>query len=277
MYLAVDIGGTKTLLVAFDDEGTPKKQVKFPTSQDYQQFLRDVQDNLPELNETDFLATGVGVPGLLDRENGIVLSLGNLSWQNEPIQADLEKISNSPVSIENDAKLAGLYEAMLVVDRYKRTLYLTISTGIGIALIVDGKIDTDIGDAGGNGLLLEHRGKILPWEDFASGKAIVKQYGKKAGDISDPAAWKEIARNLAVGMIGLIAILEPEVIIIGGGVGSHFQNYGDLLVKELNGYATPSVKIPPVLQAQRPEEAVLYGCFELVRAKYGALHASHTK
>jgi glucokinase len=265
MYLAVDIGGTKTLLAAFDGDGHVVASFKFPTPEVYDDFLLGLEANLPNLGEHDYQAAGVAVPGLLDRQHGRVIALGNLPWRNENIDADIEKIVHCPVKIENDAKLAGLSEAMIVKDEFKRVLYLTFSTGIGVALINDGVIDTKVGDMGGDGMLMEHHEKILPWEDFASGKAIVEKYGKRASEIDDPEIWRAIVKDMAIGIIDLIAVLQPEVIIIGGGVGANFIKFGDLLTERLKTYETPMMSIPPLRPAVRPEEAVVYGCYEIAR------------
>ncbi|MCW1908782.1 MAG: ROK family protein [Candidatus Saccharibacteria bacterium] len=267
MYLAVDIGGTKTLLAAFNDEGQQVSHFKFPTPENYDEFLKQLAENLPKLGEHDFRAATVAVPGKLDRPHGRVIALGNLPWRNEDIDADLERITHCPVEIENDAKLAGLSEALILKGEFKRALYLTFSTGIGIALINDGVIDTNVGDIGGDGMLLEHNGKLMPWEDFAAGKAIVEKYGKRASEIDDPNIWRNIVKDMAVGMIDLIAVLQPEVIIIGGGVGANFIKFGDLLIERLKTYETPMMSIPPIRPAVRAEEAVVYGCFELARAR----------
>jgi len=270
MYLAVDIGGTKTLLAVFDVKGKMRKELKFPTPQDYETFLAELDSNVKKLDVDDFQAAAVAVPGLLDRDAGKVLALGNLPWKNEPIEAEIESLLGCPVAIENDAKLAGLSEAILIIKEFKRTLYITISTGIGLSLITNGIIDTKVGDLGGKGLLVEHNEKLVPWESFASGKAIFEKYGKRASDITDQADRKLISHNLAIGFIDLIAVLQPEVIVVGGGVGAHFEKFDKYLVKELKSYEVPMLPIPPIRKAQHAEEAVIYGCYELVKDKYGS-------
>ena len=205
----------------------------------------------------------------IDRTNGVALSLGNLSWQNEPIQKDVEALANCPVEVENDAKLAALSEAMLLKQGFSKALYVTVSTGIGYALVADGVIDTSVGDGGGRALLLEHNGKLTPWEDFASGRAIVERYGQKAVDIDDSSTWESISRDLAQGLIQLISIAEPDVIVIGGGVGSSFDKLAKPLQTALQKYKLPLVKLPTLQGAQRPEEAVIYGCYELAKQHYG--------
>jgi glucokinase len=269
MYLAVDIGGTKTLLASFTDEGSVSEQLKFPTPDNYDEFLKKFEDIKDMLKEKDFRAAGVAVPGRLDRPHGRVIALGNLPWENEPIQADLEKILACPVVIENDTKLAGLSEALLIKKDFRKVFFITISTGISAGLTIDGIIDPEFADSESGHMLLEHQGKLQTWESFASGKAIVEKYGKMARDITDQAAWKSIAHNIALGVIDLIAVVQPEVILIGGGVGAHFDKFKDYLLTELKRYEVPLVPIPPIKMAQRPEEAVIYGCFEVAKSRHG--------
>jgi glucokinase len=157
---------------------------------------------------------------------------------------------------------------MLRKDK-RRVLYITISTGIGYALVVDGVIDTNIGDGGGRLFLTSYKGKLVPWESFASGKAIVERFGKKAADIHDIATWQRIAHDLHNGILELIAISEPDVIVVGGSVGTYFERLKPHLEKELKEHETPLLTIPPLEEAMRPEEAVLYGCFDLAKERYG--------
>jgi predicted NBD/HSP70 family sugar kinase len=270
MYLGIDIGGTKVLIAALDDNGVIKEHIKFPTNQDYPTFLEELKVQINKLEVKDFAATGVGVPGPgLDRAHGRLVNSSNLHWENASIQSDVEDITHVPVAIENDAKLAALSEAMLLKGQFSRVLYVTVSTGIGYGLVVDQDIDTNIGDGGGRTIMLEHDGKVVPWETFASGKAIVERYGKMAKDITDEETWHSITHDLALGFVELIAMTEPEVIVIGGSVGNYFDRYSDLLVKQIAEYHVPLIKMPKLVQAQRPDEAVVYGCYDLAKQRFG--------
>ena len=273
MYLAIDIGGTKTLVAVFDESGVILEKVKFPTPQDYQEFLAELQKALAGLKNKTFTYAAVANPGRVSRARGVVLGYGNLPWTNVPIRDDFKKFINCPILVENDAKLAGLSEAILVKDTYKKVLYVTISTGISNALIVDGQIDPDLEDSEGGHMVFEHEGQTVSWESFASGKAIVKQFGKIAAEITDPEAWKTIAHNIAIGLVDLIAVTQPEVVIIGGGVGTHFDKFGAQLTEELKKYESPLLPIPPVQAAERAEEAVIYGCNELIHQHIGQIPA----
>ena len=268
MYVGIDIGGTKTLVAVLDEHGVIIDEQRFETDREYSKFLDDVSNSIPKLKIQDFAGGAAGVPGSLNRENGIAIKLGNLPWRNVPIQKDLEDIFKCPIAIENDAKLGALSEAMMLKDEYNKVLYITISTGIGIGLVVGGAIDTNLGDAGGKTIMLEHDGKVEDWEEFASGRAIVARYGKRAEDIDDAEIWKKIASDLAKGFIHLVAIIEPEVIVIGGGVGSYFERYGDFLKEDIQKYKMPVVKLPELIKAQRPEQAVVYGCYDLAKQKF---------
>ncbi len=264
MKLGIDIGGTKTLLACFDETGNIADKLKFPTDARYADFLNNLAANVVKLSSRDFTAAVAAVPGRIDRASGVGIAFGSLSWRDVPIQADLLARLHCPVTIENDTKLAGLSEALLVPE-YNNVLYVTISTGISSAIIIDGKIDPHFADSETGQLLLEHNGRLRDWEDFASGSAIVKQFGKRVEDITDPLIWYAIARNIAIGLVDLITTLTPQVIILGGSVGAHLPKFRDKLLEELRIYENPLFVIPPVRQAARPEEAVIYGCYELMR------------
>jgi len=268
MYLGIDVGGTKTLVGVLNDDGTITEQIKFATPGDYSEFLEKVRETVASFTTKEFQAAGIGVPGVLDRTHSIVRSFGNLPWRNVHIQADIEKIGACPTVINNDAKMAGLSEALLLKAEFKRVLYITVSTGIGIAFVNDGIIDDNLADPGGRSLLVEHRGKLVPWESFASGKAIFKRYGKPAHEIEDEEAWKTISRDLTRGLMELIALTEPEVIVFGGGVGSSFHKFKSYMEADLKKLETPLVKTPELREAKRPEEAVVYGCYDLAKATY---------
>lgn len=269
MYIGIDIGGTKTLVAALTNEGVIHEAIKFPTPETYEAFLTQLRETVHALQTKDFRAGTVGVPGAIDRKRGIALQLGNRpTWERLHILRDVEAITHCPMLLENDAKLAGLSESMLLKHRYSRVLYVTISTGIGIGLTVDQQIDDSIGDGGGRTMLFEHHGKMVPWESFGSGSAIVRRYGKMASEITDKTTWAKIVRTFTPGLIELIAVLEPEAIVIGGGAGHYLDRFHDLLVEDMHRYETPMLQIPPILGAKRPDEAVIYGCYDYARQHY---------
>lgn len=267
VYLAVDVGGTKTLMAIFDETGMPKNQLRFPTPDSYDVFLHDFKSHLPLLGTYSFDAAGIAIPGNIDRVNGVGTSFGNLSWKNVSVKADLEAMLGCSVYIENDAKVGGLSEAMLINDDFKHVLYVTIGTGIGIALINDGVIDTEYGDRGGKGIMIQHNGEEVTWEETVSGSAILRRFGMKASDITDDQTWKTIAHDLALGLAKVVAEKSPEAIVIGGGAGKNFDRYGEPLKQALAKLI--STPLPSILPAKHPEEAVIYGCIDLIKQQNG--------
>src|SRR5580692_9341147 len=107
MYLGVDIGGTKTLVASLNDEGVIQEKFKFPTPQDYQEFLNILQQTFDKFASKDFEIATVAAPYTrIDRSHGIALRFGNLPWESVSLERDIEKIAGCTVLIENDAKLA---------------------------------------------------------------------------------------------------------------------------------------------------------------------------
>lgn len=268
MYLGVDIGGTKTLVSVLTDEAKIVETKKFPTPKSYDHFVLELANVFHHLDHKDFKAAGVAAPGKIDRKHGRVVDLGNLDWKNFPLQADCEKIFKCPTVIENDANLAALSEAMLHKD-VDKVLYVTVSTGIGMGVVYKQQLDPGMLDSEGGHMLLPFKGKLTKWESFASGRAIFNHFGKKAADIHDEKDWQHIVRNLSLGFYELIAVCQPDLIIVGGSIGTYFERYGHLLQAELDKHNMPVITIPRVTQAQRPEEAVVYGAYELAKQTYG--------
>lgn len=274
MYLGVDVGGTKTLVAVLDEHGVIQQKTKFPTPPDYTDFLRQLQQTVTDFGTQKFKAAAAGIPtNNYDRKRSLAISFGNLPWTLVSVQRDLEKMLDCPVYVENDAKLAGLSESMLL-KHHSKVLYITVSTGIGIALVVDNVLDKNIGDPGGSQLMLEYRGKMQKWESFASGRAIVERFGKRAEDIHDEKTWRVIAHDITRGLRELLALMQPEVVVFGGSVGVYFDRYGAFIEEELRKHETPALPVPALVQAQRPEEAVVFGCYDFIKQQLeGSTHA----
>ncbi len=261
--MAVDIGATKILLAVFTADGKVVEKLKFPTDKTYPAMINSLSEQIKLLQNQNFKLAVVAVPGRLDRKKGIAIAFGNRDWRNVAITHDAEKIIGCPVVIENDAKLAALSEAILIKESYKKVLYVTISTGISSGLVVDGILDPELIDSESGQMWFDHNGKMQQWEDFASGRAIVAKYGKRASEIEDPKIWKEISKNIALGLRELIAIIQPDVIVLGGGVGTHYDKFKSALSAELKAYELPIAPTPPIQKAKNPEEAVIFGCYQM--------------
>src|SRR4051794_2167770 len=116
MYVGVDIGGTKTLIAVFSDEGKIIDEQKIQTPPEYTDFLKAIEPILGELRQKYTLTHACcAIPGSVDRSHGIGHRFGNLTWKDVPIKNDFERLLGGlNVLVENDANLAGLSEALLV-------------------------------------------------------------------------------------------------------------------------------------------------------------------
>lgn len=269
MIIAVDIGGTKTLVAATNLDGTIQNQLRFETPQDYQEFLSVLAENIANVTTEEFEVISVAVPGLLDRKAGTVKTLGNLPWVDKPIAGDIsERFDHADVLIENDANLAGLSEANELEDKHQKVLYFTFSTGIGTGFVDNCQLVPSLLDAEGGRIFV---GTEM-WENVDSGKAIVAKYGKRASEIEDPEIWDAIAKDMSYGIIDNVAIFQPKTVVIGGGVGSHFAKFGSMLQQHVLQQLPKDVEMPLIIGAKRAEEAVIYGC--IILAKQELSHTS---
>jgi len=272
MYLSVDIGGTKTLIAVFSEDGKLISDHKFPTDHDFKSFMTRLENEIGVLWSNKIKCIVVAVPGKIDRKTNKVLAFGNLPWKNVDIVGMLAKSYKTTMYIDNDANLAGLAEAHTPsAKKYRRVLYVTISTGIGTGFIVDGVISPVMADSEGGHMVFERNGAFMDWEDFASGSAIKETYGKFAYEIEDETTWKEIARNLSIGFQHLIAVLQPELIVVGGSIGTHFEKYSKYLnedLKEMISLLSDGLlKFQRITKAEHPQQAVVYGCYLLAKSK----------
>ncbi len=265
MYLTIDVGGTKTLIASFDNTGQIINKIKFETPLEYRDFLTILADNILKLGEINYEYVGAAFPEMINQADNTLVAGGTLQWHNVNPKKDINNITNCPVLIDNDANLAGLSEAIIIKDHFSRVLYLTISTGIGGALIINQKIDQTLINMEPGHMILNHDNKAMIWEAFASGKAIVSTFNKYARDIDDKDSWIKIADNISQGIIALLPIIQPEVIVIGGSIGTYFEKYGQYLNQKVQDITDALILKPEIIKADHPEEAVIYGCYQLIK------------
>lgn len=260
MLVTVDTGATKTLIWVFDKAGKPVWKKRFPTPLNQAEYVETLQTELTELQELypHIDVVTVALPGLV--KDSVLVWAGNLSWKNLDLPKELVGVlPDVPILVENDANLGGLGETRLLKIAPTVSLYVTISTGIGTGVTINDAISKLHSESGH--LLLEFDGVIREWEDFASGAAIYKAYGKYAKDITNTRTWYNIAQRISRGFLVLIPVLQPDVIIIGGSIGTHLPKYLDNLVGILKERLPERMPVPEIVQAKHPEEAVIYGCY----------------
>lgn len=266
MYIGVDIGGTKTLIALIDGDGNITKHQKYPTKEHFKDFSQDLIHVLREDFMTDEVkGVAIAAPGQIDYGSGEGKIFGNLPWHNVPLASVIKQSFNLPVIVENDANVAAVAEARALDKPAKKVVYVTVSTGIGTGIIIDGKLDPNNRRSEGGMMHFERDGKLQIWEEFASGRALYEKYGKYARELEDKQAWKEVAYNIALGLSNIAALLTPEVIIIGGSIGQYLPKYRQYLEESMSNLKEKMFDLPRLVQAKHPEEAVIYGCYELLK------------
>ena len=261
MIVAIDTGGTKTLIAGYDTRGATSIKYKFETPKKTSEYIDTLTTHLTALfGDKEVTAISLAVPGPV--KDGIVTHCPNLGWTNFPIVRELKGVlGNAPIYLENDANLAGLAEARSLRKIPRSCLYVTISTGIGSGIIIDGHIHEGLANSEAGHALIEYDGKVREWESFGSGQAVFKAYKKLGRDIKSKRTWRQIADRISRGFLAVIPTLQPEVIVIGGSIGTHFKKYEEDLNDILKKHLPAMIPLPKIVEAKHPEEAVIYGCY----------------
>lgn len=268
MIIGVDIGGTKTYLAVFAENGKLLKEVRFDTSHNYDDFLKDLKKHARSLETDKAKVAIVAVPGAIDRKNGKILGLGNLPWKDKYVLHDISRALNiQTVYVENDANLAALAEARALPETEDLVLYITLSTGIGSGIIIKNQLFPELaGSEAGQMIVHDQTGIAHRWETFASGKALVELTGKRAEDLTDKKLWKKYAALVCLGLQPAISTLRPNKVIVGGGVGAHLEKFQDELQKQLEALNHSRTYVTPkVLKAHYLENSVIYGCYHYAK------------
>ncbi len=274
MKIGVDIGGTKIIagyrgldgqLVTSDKIQTPPGQADGIAA--IAKLVRGLADGNP------ISVLSISAPGPMDFAAGLLLSPANLSWGDVAIVTQLQQaFPETTVILENDAKAAALAEYLEGAGQGAKTLlYLTISTGIGTALIIDGHIFHGAHDTeGGRMLLRDSAGHLATLEATVSGSAIKQRFGKLAYEITDPATWQTIGSDLALGLVNMINLISPDRVVLGGGVMVHYDKLEGPMHQALEALVHP-YPLPPIVPATHIETAAVLGAILLAE---GAGHSA---
>ena len=278
--LGIDIGGTTVKLGVVDAQFRILEQTAIPTlaNRPAEALIADIAAAAKPLIETYAPATvGIGSPGSVDPQAGVVLNAGNLPFRNLPLAACLQEVFGLPAQLENDANCALIAETVAGVCRGCRdALILTIGTGIGGAILIDGKIyhghNFLAGELGH--FVIQHGGRKCVcgmrgcFEQYASATALIRQTREaieeapesilaqlgtagvdgrtvfaaveKGCPVADRVLQNYLA-YLAVGINSLTYIFQPQKIVLAGGVAKAGSVLTDRLQPFLIPYANVSL------------------------------------
>lgn len=264
MYIGVDIGGSKILVVAGDAQHHIHHRAKIATPASAAQGVMEVIHLIEQVNGGEPIkAIGIASPGPIDRAKGRILKTPNMTWEPVDIVRQVHNHFQVPTVLEKDADAAALSEATIGAGQgHETVLYVTISTGVGTGLVINGEIYHGAHDPEGGHQYIEAEGHVEKLETAVSGKAIKRRFNKFGYEIKDTKTWDKIAKDMALGIYNLITIISPAVVVIGGGVGVHFHRFEQQLNTHLKTYGS-LYPLPPIKPAKHMETAVAYGALIL--------------
>lgn len=261
MIIAVDTGGTKTLVARFGAAGHPEQVAKFPTPKDVEQYIQRVSDQIHLIaNGQTFSTISVALPGVV--RDGVALWCPNLGWRNIPIRELLQEVfPAAKIIVANDANMAGLASMHRLSTVPRCGLYVTIGTGVGTSAVLNGEIIPALSDCEGGHMIVSYNGKPHIWEHIASGRALHAEFGELSNTTS-PEVWSDVAERIVAGLQPLVAFTQPDIIVIGGSISSFVANFTDMTYSLLAERLPAGIAVPKIVSAPHSEEIVLYGCYD---------------
>ena len=262
LYGALEAGGTKMVCAVGDENGNILERVSIPTRTP----AETMGPMLDFFRGKGICALGIGCFGPVDLNKksptyGYITSTPKLAWQNYPIVAEFEKALAVPVGFDTDVNAAALGEATWGCTKdVENSIYITVGTGVGVGVIINGKpYHGMIHPEGGHILLSRHPedpmvGSGCPFhenclEGLAAGPSLEKRWGVKGAELSGrKEVWELEAYYIGQAIADYILLLSPERIVLGGGV-THQEGLLALVrqeaVKQLAGYIRAEALIHP--------------------------------
>ena len=274
--IGIDVGGMSAKGALFSENGEIllEDRVKTNFCDGFEKTIENIAELAKRLTKTfgvdffDVVGIGVGVPGVVDSNRGVVLRWTNFCWTDAPFAERLSKLTGKSVRIANDANTAALGEAKFgATAQYQSSILLTIGTGVGGGMVFDGKLIEGYRSAGAEFGHITIREGGLPcacgrrgcYEKYASATALIQQTrhamvenlqsemwklvdGKiekvdgrtaflaaKNGDSTAKKVIDQFVSYLSEGIADFVNILRPEAIVLGGGIADE----GDALFEPL--------------------------------------------
>ena len=289
-YAGIDLGGTNIKCGIVDEEGKNIIQESVPTHSErgfsyVAETMAGLVIKLARANKIDVKAVGVGSPGMIDGERGVVVYSNNLAWQKAPLAAELKNRLQIPVRITNDANAAAYGEyACGAGKQYNSIVLLTLGTGVGSGIVIDGKlfegnrgVGAELGHEtirfGGEKCSCGRRGCL---EAYASATALIRQTkramekdrqsklwelcgsdinnvngktafdGLRSGDVTAKKVVNAYIRYLAEGIANIVNAFRPEAILLGGGISREGEILIELLKRKVQNLAFGKFIYSPV-------------------------------
>lgn len=290
----IDIGGTKIAAGLVSSEGELSRRIERPTNpSDPQAIIDSVVEMVAELDGDQVArAVGVAAAAFLDRTRDRVYFAPNIAWSDFPLQDVLEERLGRPVTLENDANAAGWAEFQFGAAKHAHSMVmLTMGTGVGGAIVEDGRLLIGgFGAAGELGhIIIEPDGLLCGCgnrgclEQYASGTALMREaradLGRPEltseemtellvdGDLAAIAVLNKVCDAMGRGITSLVAVTDPEVVVIGGGVAKAGTLVSEPITQSFKRHygAYDRRPVPRIVVATMGNSAGVIGAADLAR------------
>lgn len=284
--LSVDLGGTNMRVAVVSPDGEIQHRASTATPRD--ERCPDALERLMEAvrdqggGRGSFDAIVIGVPGRIDYCAGRLEHAPNLpaTWQSELTEANLARHFDAPVFLANDADLAAVGEAYFGAGRpFTDTVYITISTGIGAGVVLDGKLlrgTRSLAEVGHTIIAVDHLGTGEPAtaEHLGAGPALDRNATAvglsargadlvalvRAGDPLARQAWHDTMSAAGATVANLAHLFSPDAIVVGGGVGRNGELVREPLIAMLERYGPQNLDVPiAIVEASLGDDPGLVG------------------
>ena len=281
-YIGVDLGGTNiaTAVVIEKFEIVSKASIPTNANRPAEEIAKDIAKTIDmaiekaEISKSDVKSVGIGSPGAVNAEKGVIEFAGNLGFDNVPLVEYVEKYSGIKCFVENDANAAAYGELIAGAGKgAKNFVAITLGTGVGGGIIIDGKIFSGWNSFGAElghiNLIMDGEpctcGRNGCWEAYASATALIRQTkaameqdknskmweiagsidnvngktafdGMRAGDKTATDVCNKYIEYVACGIVDVINIFQPEFVCIGGGISKEKENLRKPVEEYVNKY-----------------------------------------
>lgn len=278
MFLAIDLGGTNIKAGLVDSDGNILARAQRPTGaqRGYEEIVRDMSLCAIEAAENggvsmdDIESVGIGSPGTIDNKRGVIVYANNINFRHTPVREEMQKYINKPIYMGNDANCAALGEYVMLKQPMECFVFVTLGTGVGGGIVINGKLYTGFNGAGaelGHTTLVKDGvpctcGRNGCYEAYASTTAVIRMTkeavkenpgsylaslcdndvdkvggktaftAKENGDELGTKIVNEWIENVAAGITDIVNIFQPEVLSIGGAISRE----GDAILKPIIEY-----------------------------------------
>lgn len=299
MYIGIDVGGMSIKAGVVTPQGDIVAKYAVPTPLDSNEkfceaMLESVLQAIKEakITKDEVEAIGIGAPGIVDRENGVLVSSSNIRYINAPVRKYLQdNFKDVPVLVENDANSAALGE-YYKADSANNFVFITLGTGVGGGIVIGGKLFTGSNGAAGElGHIVTHPegrmcgcGRCGCWETYASVTGLIKTTEEHRNEIkgispSDKITGRtvfELAKKgdkdaervrdmwieeVALGLTDMINIFQPDELVIGGAISKE----GEVILKPVreyvkkNSFYAEGMKRPRIIASRIGGDAGIIG------------------